>query len=45
LEVIKEAWEIEDNQIEFKEIENNTIIMIKYTYKNLKLYIEHIIKF
>ena len=45
LEVIKEAWEIEDSQIEFKEIENNTIIIIKYTYKNLKLYIEHIIKF
>ena len=45
LEVAKEAWEIENDQISFKSDEINEQIIIKYNYKNIKLYIEHSILF
>ena len=41
LEIAKEAWQVEDNQI--KKEENK--ILIKYNYNNIKLYIEHSIIF
>ena len=45
LEVAKEAWEVENDQISFKSDERNEQILIKYDYKNIKLYIEHSIVF
>lgn len=45
LEVAKEAWEVENDQISFKSDEINEQIIIKYNYKNIKLYIEHSIVF
>ena len=41
-EVAKEAWEIEDNQVLIKKKEE---IIIKFNFKNIKLYIEHNIIF
>lgn len=40
-EVIKEAWEVKESQIKTIEKYDKKIIIIKYNYKNLKLYIEH----
>jgi hypothetical protein len=45
LEVAKEAWEVENDQISFKSDETNEQVLIKYDYKNIKLYIEHSIVF
>lgn len=41
LEIAKEAWELDDNSITFKENE----VYIKYNFNNIKLYIEHSIIF
>jgi hypothetical protein len=43
--IAKEAWEIENNQIFFEENNEKNTIIIKYNFKNLKLYIEHAIVF
>jgi coenzyme F420-reducing hydrogenase alpha subunit len=45
VEIAKEAWEIEENQIEKEEESEKITIKIKYNYNNLKLYIEHNIIF
>jgi len=45
LEVAKEAWEIENDQVSFKSNDINEVIEIKYNFNNIKLYIEHSIIF
>lgn len=45
LDVAKNAWEIEENQIKWDKDDNKTKIIIKYNFKNIKLYIEHNIVF
>jgi hypothetical protein len=41
VDIAKKAWEVNDDQIKFEAENNVKKVIIKYNYKNLKLYIEH----
>ena len=46
LEIAKEAWEVSNDQISFNNDDDTSEeIIIKYNFKNIKLYIEHSIIF